>query len=127
MNKLAGDGTLTGGVASAIGKLTGNANADLHNKQVNDALARTKAYQETYNSTWKQTRNAQLSKAIAVEMPADGGLPAPKIGTIEKIETVDMLGTKTTTHVAPVVQYVRNSEGKLVPQHSMQALTGDGW
>lgn len=127
MNKLAGDGTLTGGVAAAIGKLTGNANADLHNKQVNDALARTKAYQETYNSTWKQTRNAQLSKAIAVEMPADGGLPAPQISTPVQITSKNLLGEEITSFVSQVVQQSRNPEGKLVPRYSMMKLGGTGW
>ena len=127
MNKLAGDGTLTGGVAAAIGKLTGNANADLHNKQVKDALARTKAYQETYNSTWKQTRNAQLSKAIAVEMPADGGLPAPQISTPVQITSENLLGEKITSFVSQVVQQTRNAEGNLVPKYSMMKLGGKGW
>jgi hypothetical protein len=78
---LAGTGTAGGALVGLLTKLTGNSNADLYNSQNEEILRQSKEYQETYNSTWKQTRSATLAKVVAENMPSDLGAPLPEVGT----------------------------------------------
>jgi hypothetical protein len=81
MAQLAGKGTAGGALVGLLTKLTGNSNADLYNSQNEEILRQSKEYQETYNSTWKQTRSATLAKVVAENMPSDLGAPLPEVGT----------------------------------------------
>lgn len=127
IKELSGKGTAQGALSGLITKLTGNSNADLYNSQNEEILRQSKEYQDTYSSTWKQTRNSTLAKAVAENMPTDLGTPAPIVGTAYTEKTTDFLGTVQERRVAPVTYTVRNKKGKLVSVTRAMQLTGDGW
>lgn len=127
IKELSGKGTAQGALSGLITKLTGNSNADLYNSQNEEILRQSKEYQDTYSSTWKQTRNSTLAKAVAENMPTDLGMPAPTIGTGYTEKTTDFLGTVHERRVYPVTSNVRNKEGNLVSVTRAMQLTGDGW
>ena len=127
IKELSGKGTAQGALSGLITKLTGNSNADLYNSQNEEILRQSKEYQDTYSSTWKQTRNATLAKAVAENMPTDLGTPAPIVGTAYTEKTTDFLGAVQERRVAPVTYTLRNKEGNLVSVTRAMQLTGDGW
>ena len=127
IKELSGKGTARGALSGFITKLTGNSNADLYNSQNEEILRQSKEYQDTYSSTWKQTRNSTLAKAVAENMPTDLGTPAPIVGTAYTEKTTDFLGAVQERRVAPVTYTLRNKEGNLVSVTRAMQLTGDGW
>jgi hypothetical protein len=127
IKELSGKGTARGALSGFITKLTGNSNADLYNSQNEEILRQSKEYQKSYSSTWKQTRNATLAKAVAENMPTDLGTPAPIVGTAYTEKTTDFLGAVQERRVAPVTYNVRNKKGNLVSVTRAMQLTGDGW
>ena len=127
IKELSGKGTAQGALSGLITKLTGNSNADLYNSQNEEILRQSKEYQDTYSSTWKQTRNSTLAKAVAENMPTDLGTPAPIVGTAYTEKTTDFLGAVQERRVAPVTYTLRNKEGNLVSVTRAMQLTGDGW
>ncbi len=127
MAQLAGKGTAGGALVGLLTKLTGNSNADLYNSQNEEILRQSKEYQETYNSTWKQTRSATLAKAVAENMPSDLGLPSPKFGTPYTEESVDFLGNTVKIRITPAEYSVRNKEGKVVQITRAMTLGPNGY
>ena len=127
IKELSGKGTAQGALSGLITKLTGNSNADLYNSQNEEILRQSKEYQDTYSSTWKQTRSSTLAKAVAENMPSDLGMPSPTIGTAYTVESTDLLGNVSKTRVTPVLFTVKNKEGKPVQITRAMQLGANGY